>query len=149
MMPVSLAKRASSFATALLLGAVTAFALGVRDGRLDPCPSSPNCVASQADGDANVEPLAFEGSGDAALRRLADAIRGMPRAEVVALGNGYLRAEFTTRLFGWVDDVEAVVDGSANVIHLRSASRTGYWDLGTNRRRVEAIREAFAEASAP
>jgi uncharacterized protein (DUF1499 family) len=145
---VRLGTRVCSIAAVLVLGAVGASALGVRDGRLDPCPSSPNCVASQADGDAKVEPLAFEGSGEEALRRLADAIRGMPRAEVVALGNGYLRAEFTTRIFGWVDDVEAVVEASASVIHLRSASRTGYWDLGTNRRRVEAIREAFAEASA-
>jgi hypothetical protein len=32
---------------------------------------------------------------------------------------------------------------AAGVIHVRSASRKGYWDFGVNRRRVEAIREAF------
>lgn len=144
---MNLAKSIASLTIPIALASAAAFALGVRDGRLDPCPSSPNCVSSQAEGDAKVEPLAFVTSGDEALRRLADTIRGMSRTEIVALGNGYLRAEFTTRIFGWVDDVEAVVDESAKVIHLRSASRTGYWDLGTNRRRVEAIREAFAGAT--
>jgi len=42
-----------------------------------------------------------------------------------------------------VDDVEFRIDEAAGVIHVRSASRKGYWDLGVNRRRVEAIREAF------
>jgi uncharacterized protein (DUF1499 family) len=42
-----------------------------------------------------------------------------------------------------VDDVEFRIDGAAGVIHVRSASRKGYWDLGVNRRRVETIREAF------
>jgi len=53
-----------------------------------------------------------------------------------------VRAEFRSRL-GFVDDVEFRIDEAAGVIHVRSASRTGYWDLGVNRRRVEAIREAF------
>jgi len=42
--------------------------------------------------------------------------------------------------------VEFRIDDAAGVIHVRSASRTGYWDLGVNRRRVEAIREAFGGA---
>ena len=53
-----------------------------------------------------------------------------------------VRAEFRTRL-GFVDDVEFRIDEAARGIHVRSASRKGYWDLGVNRRRVEAIREAF------
>ena len=49
-------------------------------------------------------------------------------------------------LLRFVDDVDAVVDPDAGVIHVRSASRVGYSDLGVNRKRVEAIRAAFANA---
>ncbi|MCA9019441.1 MAG: DUF1499 domain-containing protein, partial [Planctomycetaceae bacterium] len=37
-----------------------------------------------------------------------------------------------------------LVDSSQNVIHVRSASRVGYSDLGVNRKRIEAIRNLFA-----
>ena len=31
------------------------------------------------------------------------------------------------------------------IIHVRSASRTGYSDLGVNRRRIEELRKAFLD----
>ena len=43
------------------------------------------------------------------------------------------------------DDLELQLDATAGVIHLRSCSRVGRSDLGTNRRRVEAIRGAFED----
>ena len=43
----------------------------------------------------------------------------------------------------FVDDVEFHLDPSGRVIQVRSASRLGHSDLGTNRRRVEAIRQQF------
>jgi len=39
-----------------------------------------------------------------------------------------------------VDDVGFGVDAVVYLIHVRSAVRTGYFDLGVNRRRVEDIR---------
>jgi len=57
---------------------------------------------------------------------------------------GYLHAEFRSALFGFVDHVELRLDEAANRIDVRSASRTGYYDFGVNRRRVEEIRERFA-----
>jgi uncharacterized protein (DUF1499 family) len=57
-----------------------------------------------------------------------------------------VRAEFRSRL-GFVDDVEFRIDEAAGRIHVRSASRKGYWDLGVNRRRVETIREAFGNVT--
>ena len=55
----------------------------------------------------------------------------------------YWHVEFTTQLFRFIDDVEFYFDESQSLIHLRSASRQGYWDLGVNRRRVENIRSRF------
>ena len=54
--------------------------------------------------------------------------------------DGYLYAEFTSRLMRYVDDVEFLEDSTAGVIHVRSASRLGYTDLGANRKRIENIR---------
>ena len=45
--------------------------------------------------------------------------------------------------------VVLLLDAEAGVIHLRSASRVGYSDMGANRRRVEAIRAAQAFFSRP
>jgi uncharacterized protein (DUF1499 family) len=117
--------------------------LGVQDGRLAPCPDSPNCVSSQADAADRthaIAPLAFKGDPAVAWRALRDEVAGAERAKVVAEQDRYLRAEFTTKLMGFVDDVEFLLDPGAHVIHVRSASRLGYRDFGVNRERVEAIR---------
>jgi uncharacterized protein (DUF1499 family) len=42
-----------------------------------------------------------------------------------------------------VDDVEFQLVPEERLMHVRSASRVGYWDLGVNRRRVERLREAL------
>jgi uncharacterized protein (DUF1499 family) len=43
-----------------------------------------------------------------------------------------------------VDDGEFLLDRERSVIHLRSASRLGYSDLGKNRSRIEEIRREFS-----
>jgi uncharacterized protein (DUF1499 family) len=77
-----------------------------------------------------------------AREALEAVVRSLPRATIAASSGIGIRAEFRS-LLGFVDDVEFRIDGAAGVIHVRSASRTGYWDFGVNRRRVETIREAF------
>jgi uncharacterized protein (DUF1499 family) len=39
-----------------------------------------------------------------------------------------------------VDDVEFWFDAAAKTIHFRSASRSGYYDFGVNRKRMEELR---------
>jgi len=115
--------------------------------RLAPCPSSPNCVSSLAPDDAHrVDPIRFTGDPAAALAKLRAVIEAMPRAAVTRSDGDSLHAEFTSWLLRFVDDIDAVVDPDAGVIHVRSASRVGYSDLGVNRKRVDAIRAAFASA---
>ena len=55
---------------------------------------------------------------------------------------GYLRTELRTVLF--VDDGEFLLDRARKVIHVRSASRLGYSDLGKNRSRIEELRKEFS-----
>lgn len=115
--------------------------LGVHDGKLAPCPATPNCVSSQsADKEHAVEPLLFSGTAAEAMAKLKVVLSTMPRARVVTATETYLHAEFTSALFRFVDDVEFWFDESTGTIHLRSASRVGTSDLGVNRKRIEYLR---------
>jgi uncharacterized protein (DUF1499 family) len=118
--------------------------LGAHEGRLSSCPGSPNCVSSQAEDDAHrLAPLVFAGDPGGAWARLRAVLDPWPRTRVVTATDMYLHAECTSRVFRFVDDVEFLLDRDAKLIHVRSASRIGHSDLGVNRRRVEAIRQAF------
>jgi uncharacterized protein (DUF1499 family) len=121
--------------------------LGVRDGRLAPCPSSPNCVSSQSsDKEHSVEPLSYYSSTPEAMAALKNIILQMKRTKIVTETSTYLHAEFTSALWRFVDDVEFSFDENAKFIHMRSASRLGRSDFGVNRKRIENIRKAW-EAS--
>jgi len=123
--------------------------LGVKEGQLKACPDSPNCVSSQAEAAEHaMEPISFAGSGEAALETLRNVINEQPRAKIVTDANGYIHAEFKSRIFRFVDDVEFVTDEQAGLIHFRSASRVGHSDMGVNRSRMEIIRSAFEAAQA-
>ncbi|MFH1138664.1 MAG: DUF1499 domain-containing protein [Pseudomonadota bacterium] len=120
--------------------------LGIKAGRLRPCPESPNCVSSQSPDEKHfAPPLLHEGDRAGALSRLAGIVTSLERAKVVEIGEDYLRAEFTSRVFRFVDDVEFRFDSDGRTIHFRSASRVGWSDLGVNRKRVEAIRKKWNE----
>ena len=77
---------------------------------------------------------------------LADRL--LEKATIVARGDDYLYATFTTPIMGFVDDAEFTVDAARGTIDLRSASRLGHSDLGVNRKRIETLRAAFAETGA-
>jgi uncharacterized protein (DUF1499 family) len=119
--------------------------LGVHEGSLAPCPATPNCVASgAADAGHAIAAFAFAGDPAIAMSALADAIRAQPGASIVTSRADYLHAEFTSAVFGFVDDAEFLLDAKAGVIHIRSAARLGISDLGVNRARTEVIRAAYA-----
>jgi uncharacterized protein (DUF1499 family) len=123
--------------------------LGIHDGQLPPCRPPPNCVASQvnpADAEHYIAPIAFRTDASGAWAALADAVRSSERAAIVVEQPGYLHAEFSSRVLGFVDDVEFQLDADAKRIHVRSASRLGRGDFGVNRARIEAIRARLAAA---
>jgi uncharacterized protein (DUF1499 family) len=55
----------------------------------------------------------------------------------------YLASTFASTLFGFIDDVEIRIDAKQGLVHLRSASRVGYSDLGVNRKRVVALKSTI------
>lgn len=118
--------------------------LGLRDGRLAPCPASPNCVSSQAgDAEHHVEPLPLRGTPSQTRARLLAVLTREPRVRLVEQGDQYLRAEFTSRVLRFVDDVEFLLGEQA--VDVRSASRLGYSDFGVNRQRIEHLRQRLAQ----
>jgi len=111
---------------------------------LAPCGTKPNCVSSQSPAERHkVEPFRLDGSGQASIRKIEAVIAALPRTAIIQSEELSLRAEFKSRLFGFVDDVAFFVDEKEGCVHVRSASRLGYYDFGANRRRVEKIRRLY------
>ena len=120
--------------------------LGVRAGRLSPCPCSPNCVSSDADDSAhNVPVFALALPGAAGWQAVKQAVLQLPRTTPVDDTDDYLHAECRSTFFGFVDDLELCLRADGKSIAVRSAARLGYSDLGVNRKRVEVLREVLRE----
>ena len=119
--------------------------LGIQAGKLAACPATPNCVSSQAaDGTHTIAPLTYTSTREAAFAKLKSVVRSLPRTQIITETDTYIYAEFTSKLMGFVDDVEFALDPASSAIQVRSASRLGESDLGVNRDRIQAIRAALA-----
>lgn len=110
-----------------------------------PCPNRPNCVSSRApEGTRRMDPIRYQGSVEDARERLLGVIHSSPLSSVVQNEGSYVKVEFRSAIFSFVDDVEFEFDDGSKLIHFRSASRLGYYDFGVNRRRMESIGRQFS-----
>ena len=107
------------------------------DNPLPPCPASPNCVRQTRRFDLPAEAL-FDRAQEALDALNPSALKTTPETH-------RLDAVFT--VFVFKDDVALCIESheAGAVLHIRSASRTGYSDLGVNRRRVEQFFRALAQ----
>ena len=118
-----------------------------KDLHFPACPGTPNCVSSLAKDPAKrVEPFPLEGTSSQSMELLSAIIGSIPRATVVSSSPDRIQAQFRS-LLGFVDDILFKLSDDGEVIHVRSAARTGSWDLGVNRRRVEKIRKQYLESA--
>lgn len=114
--------------------------------RLRPCPTSPNCVSTHATDQGHaIAPFRYRKSRAEAKEALKNIVQTLPRTKLVEEDESYLHYEFTSLLLRFVDDVEFLFDDETKTIHFRSASRTGYGDLGVNRKRMEEIRSLVSD----
>jgi len=122
--------------------------LGGPEAGLMACPSQPNCVNSLTGEDRRaVAPFAYQGQADQAwdrLRLLVQSVGGVVQQET----EGYLWATFRSPVWRFVDDLELYLDQKNKLIHVRSASRVGYSDLGVNAKRVARLHACWAEERA-
>jgi uncharacterized protein (DUF1499 family) len=115
-----------------------------RPDKFSPCPNSPNCVSSQSSDKARfIEPLHYVGSLADARQKLIDILENTKRVRLVKVKTDYIHAEFRSVMFQFVDDVEFYFPPDQAIIHVKSASRKGYYDFGANCRRVEGLRAIF------
>ena len=69
-----------------------------------------------------------------------DAVLAMPGVAVAGETAAGLRLVATTQILRFRDDIRVqfiAIGSQRSTLAIYSASRTGYWDFGTNRRRVE------------
>ena len=112
---------------------------------LPPCPSSPNCVSTQATDEGHaIAPFPYKKTRAEAKEALKAVLAALPRTKLVDEDESYLHYEFTSLLLRFVDNVEFLFDETTRTVHFRSASRTGYSDLGVNRKRMEQVRALVA-----
>lgn len=131
------------FYTGIIIMTLTMSQNAQASEKLAPCSYKPNCVSSQADAKDEkhfIEPFKINGKPDDAWKAFKQALANQSRTKIITEKENSLHAETTSAIFRFVDDLDAILDIEAGLIHIRSASRIGYSDLGVNRKRVEALR---------
>lgn len=119
--------------------------LGVSDGSLAACPSSPNCVSSDStDSGHNVSPFRLAVAPQEGWRVVRELVSALPRTTIVEVSDSYLYAECRSRIFRFVDDLELHLRPDDGIVVVRSASRVGSSDFGVNRDRIEHLRSLAA-----
>lgn len=99
------------------------------DHPLPPCPDSPNCI--------RISKLIPHGT-DSLWDGATAALEKMAPAKMNGNKSTY-RIDAVFRVFLFKDDFTLQLEAweTGSLIHIRSASREGYSDLGVNRRRVK------------
>ena len=110
--------------------------LGFQGGDLSACTSPAHC-ARQDWHSAN--PLED-------LETIIAAVRETPRTIIVDERDGYIHAEASSALFGFVDDLELLAKQDTGMIQARSISRLGDSDLGVNSARLDRLKTLINEA---
>jgi len=111
----------------------------------------PALAAQQRAGYPDLGPAHFPAPADRVFAQAVEVARGCGW-EIVAAepDEGRLEATDRTRWFGFRDDIVVRVrpDGAGSRVDVRSVSRVGRSDLGTNARRIRAFMEALRTALA-
>mgnify|MGYP006281097867 CR=1 FL=1 len=103
---------------------------------LPECPDTPNCIRYS---------FASDEGATVVLDALESALERM-KAYEIDRESGSIDAVFRIPFFGWKDDVNIRLETAGSgetLIHIRSASRVGYSDLGVNRMRIKKLRSEY------
>jgi uncharacterized protein (DUF1499 family) len=107
---------------------------------LKACPNKPNCVSSKASNEHAIAPFTLVNGATFKMQQLVELVNGIDARVSITHDEQTLHAEFSSRVFGFIDDLDLILDKNNSTLHVRSASRTGYYDFGVNRCRVEKLR---------
>ena len=74
------------------------------NGKLRPCPQSPNCVCSEfSESEHSIEPLTISGDPTKAWSRLLGILSDQPRTTIVSQTEDYIQARVRTRILRFED----------------------------------------------
>ncbi|KAG8098995.1 hypothetical protein GUJ93_ZPchr0013g37839 [Zizania palustris] len=123
------------------------------------CPATNNCVSTSEDiTDSNhyAPPWNYNPKGgsrakpitkDEAMEELVQVTQTKPdnfAPRIVEKTDDYVRVEYESPVFGFVDDVEFwFPPGNKSIVQYRSASRSGFIDFSANKKRVKTLRLAL------
>ena len=131
----------SLFFIALITASLASMAGEGERNKLPPCERTPNCVSSQATSKLHyILPFKISGDPRKAWEQFRKAIKNYDRMVITHETETSLHAEATSLVLHFVDDIDAIFDIKAGLIHIRSASRVGHSDFGVNRKRLEELR---------
>lgn len=136
-----LAQAIATLTAALLLGACATPApvpAGDRDALACTLPT--NCVNSL--GTDGLAPLKYRGTPEQAMARLEATIKTFAEAQIAHRGPLAVQVIFTTPL-GFRDQVDFLIDPTAEQIDFRSRSLFGLFDFLKNRSRMTAFSLRF------
>ncbi|KAK3145414.1 hypothetical protein QOZ80_3BG0252540 [Eleusine coracana subsp. coracana] len=121
------------------------------------CPATNNCVSTSeeiSDSNHYAPPWNYNGhrskpiSKDEAMKELTEVVTKIkpdnftPR--IAEKTEDYIRVEYESPIFGFVDDVEFwFPPGNKPIVQYRSASRSGFVDFNANKKRVKELRLAL------
>ena len=109
-------------------------------------------AAQQRAGYPGLASVRFAAPPDQVFARAVEVARGLGWQIVAAVpAEGRLEATDRTRWFGFRDDVvvRVVAEGTGTRVDVRSVSRVGRSDLGTNARRIRRFEEAVERTDLP
>lgn len=109
-------------------------------------------AAQQRAGYPGLAPVRFAAAPDQVFARAVEVARGLGWQIVAAVpAEGRLEATDRTRWFGFRDDVvvRVAAEGTGTRVDVRSVSRVGRSDLGTNARRIRRFEEALERTDLP
>ena len=123
-------------------------ALGLNDEhQLVQCPTKPNCVSSEYPDDidhyleAVTVPLEISNMAMSIVKQAIEDLGGHIQTE----NADYIAATFSSRIFGFIDDIEYRFDREKQLIHFRSAARTGYSDFSVNENRMLQLKKIILQ----
>ena len=109
---------------------------------LAPCPDKPNCVCSEYKEDIQhfIAPITISSKKlPRAMEHIKISIKSLG-GQIQTENNAYLAATFSSSFFGFIDDVEFRIDAENQLVHIRSAARSGHSDFGVNKKRVNNLK---------
>ena len=123
----------------------TGSAKGLVDGRLAPCPDTPNCICTEYPDDTAhfTQPLSLDAINKEDISHAVQQAIQHTGGEIINTTENTVTATYTSSIFRYVDDFEVRIDKAAAQLHIRSASRVGRSDLGANIKRVNAFKQAI------